>query len=97
MPPKTEKSSTKQKDSSIEIQIQEELERYPLKSELEIESATDSEKHRQNMRNFFDSVSWVDIIALCVIQVSITRNDSLQGVWLEHHQIIFEQATHATN
>lgn len=57
MPTKTEKSSTQQKDSSIEIQIQEELERYPLKSELEIETATDAEKHRQNMRNFFDSVS----------------------------------------
>lgn len=41
----------------FEIQIQEELEKNPLNFETEMESALDTSAHRQNMRNFFDSVS----------------------------------------
>lgn len=52
-----EPCSNQQKHSSIEIQIQEELEKYPLNSELEPDNVTDAEKHRRHMRNFFDSVS----------------------------------------
>lgn len=52
-----ESCSNQQKHSSIEIQIQEELEKYPLNSELDSDNVTDAEKHRRHMRNFFDSVS----------------------------------------
>lgn len=59
----SESSQTQPKDSSLEIQIQDELEKDPLNNELEIKFAADTNEHRQNMRNFFDSVC---SIFLCV-------------------------------
>lgn len=43
-----------------EVQIQEELEKNPLNFDSEMESAMDTSAHRQNMRNFFDSVGLIE-------------------------------------
>lgn len=48
----TDTPQTQPENSLLEIQIQEELDKNPLNFDYEIDTNT----HRQNMRNFFDSV-----------------------------------------
>lgn len=56
---KAETPQTQPDNPLFEIQIQEELDKNPLNFDSEMESTMmDTSTHRQNMRNFFDSVCW---------------------------------------
>lgn len=56
MSQKTETPQSQRENPLLEFQIQEELDKNPLNFDSEMESAMDTATHRQNMRNFFDSV-----------------------------------------
>lgn len=56
MSQKADTPQTQPENSLLEIQIQEALDKNPLNFDSEMESAMDTAAHRQNMRNFFDSV-----------------------------------------
>lgn len=56
MSQKTDSPQSQPENSLLEIQIQEELDKNPLNFDSEMDSAMDTSAHRQNMRNFFDSV-----------------------------------------
>lgn len=56
MSQKADTPQTQPENSLLEIQIQEALDKNPLNFDSEMESAMDTATHRQNMRNFFDSV-----------------------------------------
>lgn len=59
MPKKTDSPQIQPGNSLLEIQIQEELDKNLSNFESEMESTMDTLTHRQNMRNFFDSVCWI--------------------------------------